>query len=413
MSLRITFLGKWSVVLISASQLVACASSPVTLTSASTIEPAVSHVPTVAATTTATTSPATYTPLPRPTTIAVKATTPARFETQAKFDEQGVLYEYLADGTSQRVQPLIGDAGMAHIGVNGDGSIWFFTDQDVSRVMNGRITHFADERMAIEAAFPWTGTQTLWYVAPDGTIWTAADGQLIGYNSTAWSNVPLDGAKADTVEHIAAGPDGLLAITSASGLRVYTPETGWQVPPLPKNAPSDLWFGNDLLIGPDGSLWISLDFMGSGGLLHYIPASQTWTVFDEKNSDLPWIGITDLAFGPNGDMWVVNITKGILAIRHAKSGAWEYLAREPLFPDTYGFGGVYFGILGDLWLPTIGHCGENGDPCWQGLAHYVDGVWKRYIVADGLASDHVFAVAVDPMGVPWLITDVGLQRFEP
>jgi ligand-binding sensor domain-containing protein len=335
----------------------------------------------------------------------------APVEAPVKFDAKGVLDEYPEGSAPQRVQPLTGID--ARIAFNGDGSLWFFTDQGVSRVMNDRITHFADERAAIEAAFPWTGLQTLWSVAPDGTIWTAADGKLFGYNGKTWSSVPLDGANADTVDYIAAGSDGLLAITNASGFSVYTPETGWQMPPLPKSARVDFWPGNDLIAGADDSLWIGLDTQGAGGLFRYSPVSQTWTVVDEKNSDILQISVAGLAIASNGDLWIANVTRGIVAVRHAKSGTWEYLTRESPFPDVYGFGRVYFGAHDDLWLPTIGHCGENGDPCWLGLAHYANGKWKRYTAADGLASDHVFAVAIDPSGMPWIVTDAGLQRFKP
>jgi ligand-binding sensor domain-containing protein len=353
----------------------------------------------------------------QPTATAVKASptntrVPPTVETAVEFDAKGLLYEYLEGNTPQVVRPLIGEAGVSQIAFNGDGAAWFFTDQGVSRVAKGRIKHFADERIAIEAAFPWTGTQTLWPVAPDGTIWTAADDKLIGYNGKMWSSVSLDGANTDTVDHIAVGPDGLLAITSVSGLSVYTPETGWEVPTLPESAPVDFWPSNDLVAGADG-LWIGLDTQGAGGLFRYSPVSQTWMVFDGKNGDLPQNSVTGLAIASNDDLWIANITRGIVAVRRAKSGAWEYLTHESPFPDVYGFGRVYFGIHDDLWLPTIGHCGEEGDPCWLGLAHYANGKWRRYTAADGLASDHVFAVAIDPSGMPWIITDAGLQRFKP
>lgn len=324
----------------------------------------------------------------------------------------GIVYERLNAGSPQRVQPLIDDDN-SQIAFNGDGAVWFFTDQGVSRIANGRITHFADERSAMVAAFPWTGRQTLWPVAPDGMLWTIAEGNLFSYNGQTWSNIPLDGIIVDTVDHLVAGPDGMLALTSASGLSVYTPEKGWYMPPLPEDALHNRWFGNDLLAGPDGSLWIGLDFQGSGGLLHYVPALQTWAVFDEKNSDLSQIGITGLTLDASGDVWIANDTRGIVAVQRAKSNAWEYLTRESPFPDVFGFGRVYFGVGDELWLPTIGRCGENGDPCWQGLVQYADGTWKRYTAPDGLVSEHVFALAVDPEGVPWLVTDAGLQRFEP
>lgn len=382
--------------------------------------PSVTIAPTTIALSTSTASvivPATSTLVPLPsaslTPLPTSEPTHRPVEIPIKFDEKGLLYEYLDGNTPRVVEPLIGEAGVSRIAFNGDGAAWFFTDQGVSRVVDNRITHFANERMAIEAAFPWTGIQTLWIVAPDGTLWTIIDGELTGYNGKVWSSVSLDEAHADTVEHIAAGPDGLLAVSSASGLSVYTPETGWQMPSLPKEAPKNLWFGNDLLMSSDGSLWIGLDSMGSGGLLRYIPASQTWTVFDEKNSDLPWIGFSDLAADSDGDMWVVNDTRGIVAVRHPGSDAWKYLARESPFSDTYGFGGIYFGIRNDLWLPTIGRCGVEGDACWLGLAHYAKGNWKRYTATDGLVSDHVFAVAVDHLDNPWLATDKGIQRFQP
>ena len=228
MLIHIPSLLKWFVVLIGISQLAACASPSATLTATSTIVPAsINMVTTVTAAVTP--SPATNTPPLRPTATATNeatptsALTPTLVEAPITFDAQGILYEHVTDGSAQRVQPLISGSGEARIAFNGDGSIWFFTDHGVSRVINDRITHFADEPAAIVAAYPWTGKQTLWPVAPDGTLWTIAGGKLLGYNGKTWLSVPLDGANTDAVDHIAAGPDGLLAVTSASGLSVYTP----------------------------------------------------------------------------------------------------------------------------------------------------------------------------------------------
>lgn len=382
--------------------------------------PAVTIAPTPIALSTST-SPAvaaatsTLVPSPSatPTLLATSEPTHQLVEMPTKFDEKGLLYEYLDGNTPRVVEPLISEASVSQIAFNGDGSVWFLTDQGVSRVVNDRITHFADERMAIQVAFPWTGIQTLWAVAPDGTLWTTIDGELIGYNGKTWASVTLERAAVETVDHVAAGPDGLLAVTSASGLSVYTPEAGWQVPPLPKGISRDLWIGNDLLAGADGSMWIGLDAFGTGALLRYMPASQTWIVYDGKDGDLPQISVTGLALNTSGDVWVANDTKGVLAVWRVKLDVWEYLTHVSPFPDIYGFGQMYFSAHGDLWLPTIGHCGEQGDPCWLGLAHYADGIWKRYTAVDGLASEHIFAVAVEPSGNPWLITDVGIQRFQP
>jgi len=357
------------------------------------------------------------TTLPTAVTSPTSTSTPEATHAPAKapvaFDAQGVLYERLEDGTSRRVQPSTDKGRTGQIAMNGNGAVWFFTERGVSQVASGHITHFADERAAMVAAFPWTGAQALWPVAPDGTIWTVAEKNLMGYDGNVWRSVPLDEAAAETVDWIAAGLDGLLAVTDTSGLSVYTPETGWQVPTLPKGLSRDLWRGNNLLAGPDGSLWIGLDVFGTGGLLRYIPASQKWTVYAGQNGDLPWIGVAGLAVDASGDVWIANDTRGVLAVRRATSGIWEYILQETPFPNVYGFGRIFFGAHGDLWLPTIGHCGENGEPCWLGIAHYANGIWKRYTAMDGLASDHVFAVAVDPTGVAWLVTDVGLQRFQP
>ncbi len=419
MNLHVRLILKLFATIISVGQLAACASPSLMITP--------SPLPTVLVTSPTSAAIATTAVIPTRTTSASRfgvaptivkaiptlALTPAPAELSVKFDAHGVLYETLEDGTTQRIQPLIGDGGETRIAFNGDGAVWFFTDQGVSCVVNGRITHFADERAAIVAAYPWTGTQTLWPVAPDGTICAVENDKLIGYNGQTWLSIPIAGVSTDKIYHIAVGPDGLLAITSDSGLGVYTPKRGWQVPTLPARIPKDLWFNSNLVAGQDGSLWIGLDFMGSGGLLHYVPESQTWTVPDEKNSILSQIGIADLAMASNGNVWITNFTRGILAVRDAKFGTWKYITRKTPFSDIYGFGRVFFGMNGDLWLPTIGHCGENGDPCWLGVAHYANGNWKRYTSADGLVSEHVFAVAVDSKGVPWLVTDAGLQRFKP
>ena len=144
-----------------------------------------SILPTVAAAT----STLVPSPSATPTLLATSEPTHQPVEMPTKFDEKGLLYEYLDGNTPRVVEPLISEASVSQIAFNGDGSVWFLTDQGVSRVVNDRITHFADERMAIEVAFPWTGIQTWWAVAPDGTLCTTIDGDVIGYNGKTWGSV--------------------------------------------------------------------------------------------------------------------------------------------------------------------------------------------------------------------------------
>lgn len=50
-------------------------------------------------------------------------------------------------------------------------------------------------------------------------------------------------------------------------------------------------------MGSDGAVWLS-----AGGLVKF--HNDNWTVFNPDNSDLPDLGISDLATATNGAIWV-------------------------------------------------------------------------------------------------------------
>jgi hypothetical protein len=143
------------------------------------------------------------------------------------------LFEYLEGQPELRQPPgALPGRWVTDVAINGDGALWLRSGETVSRITGDRIEHFASERQAIEAAYPWTGSQALWPLSPDGTLWLLESSGLSGFNG-AWQSVPLDIAFQGNVSSFVAGPDGLLVAANSQIISRYTPAQGWQFNALP------------------------------------------------------------------------------------------------------------------------------------------------------------------------------------
>ena len=62
---------------------------------------------------------------------------------------------------------------------------------------------------------------------------------------------------------------------------------------------------------------------------------------------------------------------------------------------------------------TVDHDDNKWFGTWgSGLSRFDGKTWKTYTMADGLAGNFVFSLAVDKTGVVWAGTNKGVSRFD-
>jgi virginiamycin B lyase len=178
-----------------------------------------------------------------------------------------------------------------------DGQLWFNSCEGVGSVsVTGTVSEYPT------SASPTEGRGDI-AAGSDGALWFAEcmNGQ-IGRVTTmgALSAFPISGGS--TPRHIVAGPDGALWFNYSSGLgRVTTDGTlTTRLAPI-LISPSD-----PLVFGSDGTLWIWASFLGELENLRTDGAVGT-----PINSYSPYSSFTQIfamRFGPDGALWLVNVT---------------------------------------------------------------------------------------------------------
>jgi sugar lactone lactonase YvrE len=303
--------------------------------------------------------------------------------------------------------------GVYQVAVNGDGTIWFRSaDQAgenhyISRILGGQITHFNDERLAIQTAYPWTGLDSFWAVTPDGNLWYADKEALWGYDGKQWKSTAFDPAISGSFSQPVAGPDGLLALTSRAGLSLYRPGVGWQPPTRPDRGMSS-WM--KLIFKGSDEIWLNSgdELYGNGVVLCYHILTNQWDVFGEEQSGIKAVTYRGISLSPKGDIWGAGFW-GELAV-YQENGAWVKILDNTKIWDTTGLDEIFFQTGGDAWITTMDWCGFES-PCPNGILYYDGSHWVRLTAENsGLISNLVYDIAFDRAGNVWLATAVGLQR---
>jgi ligand-binding sensor domain-containing protein len=167
--------------------------------------------------------------------------------------------------------------------------------------------------------------------------------------------------------------------------------------------------GDDVrAISVQGSMvWVGT---AGGGLVRWEPDADTFTQFLRPQDGLPGNDVRDLALDPAGNLWVAT-ERGLG--KRAANGEWTMYNRQ-----TTG------GRLTSDDVTTVAVAG--GGVIWVGLAQFWDGVqwtgggvarlqdnqWSVYTVQDGLASDTVTDIAVDPVSLEVWVTMGQYRRLE-
>lgn len=188
---------------------------------------------------------------------------------------------------------------------------------------------------------PWiSGFTTFWEEGGvshfDGNVW-----RVLG-------NVDCDQITTPRFREIVKTDDGIRWIATGDGLLRFDPtEEPWCVTRLHTgNTPMPADGIEDIAVAPDGSLWLALDGSPQGGLAHYVPASDTWQIWDTGNGipwDAVWNWVDYVAVQPNvDDGYTVWLGNGPMGLASFSDGQWTWYGGsnppnlDPLPIDVYG-----------------------------------------------------------------------------
>ncbi len=324
-----------------------------------------------------------------------------------------------------------------------DGYLWIATEGGAAR-FNG--TEFRPVRHEMQPAFTSDDVSSL---AQDrhGDLWFGtADGLVQDHEGTFTHYGTQEGLPSAPVESLGLAQDGILLVTTVSGLarwngRRFVP---FQAPPvrLPAKAqdghlgpaPAELPRGlraTAQLLDRRGARWIGtnhgLFVLGVGGEPHLQPVEA-----------LGGSAVLCLAEDREGDVWIGTESSGLHVLRPRKFRADPASLGEVVTAVAVGAGDqVWYGTRdGGLRRATSGRlggadpvasgaltsplvlslaAGSHGD-VWvgtpDGLNHVTGSHVQRFTSADGLPDDFVRSVLVDRHGTVWAGTRGGLARLE-
>jgi hypothetical protein len=194
---------------------------------------------------------------------------------------------------------------------------------------------------------------------------------------------------------------------------------------------------NDLAIDRGGRIWASLEHKGvatfdgrvwkiftkSDGL----PSNDIFRITVDENNNI-WVGtwegvakydglnwstpytvqdgllsnnhVAIIKFDDDGNIWVGHIDRGI-SLFNNKTGQWIYFQSE-----KNGLGGNKIRAIAiqdeDVWIATA-----DG-----GVSKYNKGTWTQYHVNNGLPSEDIRDIQIDPLNRIWIATSKGTAYLE-
>jgi serine/threonine protein kinase/ligand-binding sensor domain-containing protein len=378
--------------------------------------------------------------------------------------QDGSYREYgIADGLSGgRVNDLMVDRG---------GILWVATDRGISRFNGKSWLNFG-----LEDGLDALWVETLFQDSEDG-VWAATaygERSLNYFDGRRWGAPPVPPLPIPfpNPQVLLEDDEGDLVVgLEMSGLAYYD-GSEWTTLTTADGLPSDQV--RDILI-TDNALWVSGDyqvarfdldtgepeivpeldgmavyhifqdsedaiwFAGEGGIRRYDPNTDRWDYFDAGSSEIPAWAVTDIVESDAG-LWFGTYGAGVLFY---DGDQWEVWAADNQIGGSYtsaivqdGSGAVWFVHDGsglsryqpaqDSW-ETFGEAegalawpsrpGVDPDgQLWIGgygeLLRYDGEGWRVYGPTE-LGDSTIFAVAFDPQGTQWLLTDGGVVRHDP
>ena len=297
------------------------------------------------------------------------------------------LLAFLPDGSKERLATSAGLGGVNVLAMMTDrnGHLWVGCENGgLSRIQPAVFTRWDSRRNVRTTAVLALVTML------DGIVAASCgdSGAFLLENGFArpWL-IASDGDRIMPFTALAVGPDGgLFGGTESDGLLFCKDGKAHGVSGVPDYGASV----NVLLPGSEGSLYMGR--RGAVPLVRLSPSGHEALPFREGESD-----VRALARTADGWLWIGTESDGLYRWKEGKG--------EKVMADAGGSPMAVRSIvpLGEaVWVATDG----------SGLWRYHQGVLRSCREADGLPSDHVFAMAADKFGALWFSGQTGFFRIE-
>ena len=291
------------------------------------------------------------------------------------------------DGRLAYIPPPAGiplRASFPHMAVDARGRVWIGTLDGLVMLDAAGTWHRFGRGEGLPAGLVWP------YLAPDGTVWLAAEGALFrvdGDRIVAAHALPDSGH----VTTMLVDRSGALWVgTENRGVaRIDGRGADW-LPPggvLPRGRVASL------LEDAEGSIWVG----ANGGLFRLRETLFTgFTRRDGLASDYVRAVLEDR----DGVLWVGN---GGGLDRQSEDGRFDHVALPGAGGEEPSVLSLAEGTTGDLWVGTF----ADGVYRVRG-----DGLLRHYTQADGLPGGHVRAIGVTADGTVWIGSRRGVVRID-
>lgn len=274
------------------------------------------------------------------------------------------------------------------------------------------------------------------------TAWIGTSGGVIRYDARTDSHKVfdnrVDGILSNGVFHVSKLGDEIVAGTYGGGLSVYSPDTGrWRNYNIPDGLADQ--FVYEVMKAGNGDVWIAT-WSGVNRIIGgELDDSSKWRSFTVESTDgglpNPWVYALDE--GPDGTMWFA--TEEGLA--RYKDGVWKNWQHDDGLGADYEVVRDAIQFTNDPGRQSLHHAQQKSAQGIQdidvaynpnyiislevdgsgavwcgtwgaGLARFDGEQWRNFTTADGLPSNHIFMLYLDPEGRLWAGTSQGLARLE-
>jgi signal transduction histidine kinase/ligand-binding sensor domain-containing protein len=299
-----------------------------------------------------------------------------------------------------------------------DGGIWisYGGRRTIACIKDDRVTLFG-EGEGIPGGASW--------IAPDskGELWLAKGGHLSVFRKgkfVSLINFPQDG-------NVRIAPAAKRGIWISSGSKIWKYEEGGDLQDmgelpggisataLMEDRSGALWIGtganglfrrNDsglermpsshrqiecLYEGREGNIWVGTD----GGGLNRVRPRAVQLIGTEEG--LPFETVRSVCQESSGAIWIVT-ENGLLASR--KGSNWSIMSQSTDWPGGFPTC-VANDTNGGVWIGTSDH----------GLYRFQDGQFQNWRVTNGLSSDNIRGLLINPKGDVWITYFSRLQKF--
>ncbi len=260
---------------------------------------------------------------------------------------------------------------------------------------------FPGGRVDMSTGLPSLDCKTL-ALSSDSTVWTGTAEGLARWDGAAWTPFRQSCIPSNNVTHVAAGSDGSIwlahgggfasRITSEGEIREYVnPTSGIPVA--------------SLAVDPAGRAWYGLSYWDASGKTYVLRISPDDSLAVISSPPLPpRLGIYDIFADPQGFCYLAGhgnvATNYVVEFSPRDSVRWicdpalpvQYLKPTSIAKDGWG----------NLWMGTFDFR----------FARYDMGsnVWRYFGQEDGLSTIQIWDIAIEPSGLMWLASRLGLNR---